>query len=431
MKNMLRKNNIKLGRNWFVLLFVTFLMFASCSSSSNPEEPEDPVTPNGKPTAIDDTLSVNENSTAGTLNKVNVGSNDDLGTDGGDADNYSLVSAASNGSVNEINDGEFEYVPNSNFFGEDSFTYQITDADGDTDSAKVTITVNEVGPTTEDFNNINPDFPSFVSIENTTPDDKKWVKFESMSDEFDAWDSSKWFKSTWNYGVPVFMSASNGNSGVMDGKLWIKATLNESNPEGRWFQSARIHSKAETKYPMYTEARIKTAHISAYNTYWLNNGNIDNRDEIDIIENNSNPSCGCQPDFPNQMNSQYFQADENETPQTIRNKGNYLRSNLSSANPLRNIGWNEDYHTYGVWWKDSKNIQFYLDGEPAGSVVVGEHEDGNTYNRQFTRDQEIIFDLWTNEATWLGGLPPKTDLSDNSINTMRIDWVRTWKLEDK
>ena len=428
---MLRKNNIISKRNWLALLSVMLLVFASCSSNSSSDNPEEAEVPNDNPTAVDDAFSVNENSIAGTLNQINVGTNDDLGNDGGDSDNYSLVSSTSSGSVNEISDGTFEYVPNSDFVGEDSFTYEIIDIDGDTDSAKVTITINEVGPTAEDFNSINPDFPSFVSIENTTPDDKKWVKFESMSDEFDTWDSSKWFKSVWNYGVPVFMSTSTANSDVTDGKLWIKATLNETNANGRWFQSARIHSKAETKYPMYTEARIKTAHISAYNTYWLNNGDINNRDEIDIIENNSKPSCGCQPDFPNQMNSQYFQADENKIPKELRNKGNFLRSNLSDVNPLKNKGWNEDYHTYGVWWKDSKNVQFYLNGEPAGSIVVGEHQDGKTYDREFTRDLEIIFDLWTNEATWLGGLPPKSDLNDNTINTMRVDWVRTWKLEDK
>ena len=58
-------------------------------------------------------------------------------------------------------------------------------------------------PTLEDFNSIDPTQPSFTSIVNTTPDGKKWVKLESMSDEFETWDSDKWFKSTWNYGVPV------------------------------------------------------------------------------------------------------------------------------------------------------------------------------------------------------------------------------------
>ncbi len=428
---------IALKKGVLVFVFTSLLILSGCSSSdSNTGEKEPEETNKDVPVATDDFLTVEENSSAGTLNQEDVSTNDDIGEDGGDNDNYSLESGPSNGAVTEISDGVFEYVPNADFFGEDSFTYKLTDKDGDEDTAKVNITVNEVanGPTAEDFENIDPNFPSFVSIDDTTPAGKKWVKFDAMSDEFDTWNPSKWFKSTWNYGVPVFMSTSSANSGVTDGKLWIKPTVNESNPEGRWFQTARIHSIEETSYPMYTEARIKTAHISAYNTYWLNNGDINNRDEIDIIENNSNPSCsGCDAEaFPNQMNSQYFHADANKTPQTIRNKGNFQRSNLLDVNPLKNVGWNEDYHTYGVWWKDSKNIQFYLNGEPAGSVVVGEHNNGQTYSdREFTRELEIIFDVWTNEAGWLGGLPAKSDLANDANNTMRIDWVRTWKLEDE
>lgn len=413
-----------------MILLIASLFFINCSSSSDSEEILPDV--NYKPIAVDDALIVNENSKAGTTNQINVASNDTIGKDGGSNNNYSLASNTTNGTVNEISDGVFEYIPTQDFFGEDKFTYTLTDIDGDTDSATVTISVNRVETTTDNFYNIDPNFPSFVSIEDTTPDNKQWVKLESMSDEFTTWDATKWFKSTWNYGVPVLMSKDDQNSGVTDGKLWIKATLNESNAEGRWFQTARIHSKAETKYPMYTEASIKTAHISAFNTYWLNNGNSENRDEIDIIENNSKPSCGCQPEFPTRMNSQYFHADSNKIPGTIRDEDNFINTNLSDENPLIGIKWNEQYQTFGVWWKDSKHIQFYLNGEPAGSVVVGEDRSGQTYsNREFTRDLEIIFDLWTNEANYLGGLPPKTDLSNNTINTMKIDWVRTWKLENK
>ncbi len=423
---MFYKNRLK--KVFKAVLIVSVLQVSMCCSDSSESTGSD--TTNTKPVATDDTLTVDENSSNEVSNQIDVSKNDTLGTDGGDSDNYSVVSQSDNGVVSEVSDGLFEYVPNKDFHGSDSFTYKLTDADGDTDSATVSVTIREFMPSTEDFNNINPDFPSFTSIDDTTPSGKKWVKFEAMSDEFEVWNEAKWFKSTWNYGVPVFMTTDAGNSGVTDGNLWIKATLNESNADGRWFQTARIHSKSETKYPMYTEARVKTAHISAYNTFWLNNGDIDNRDEIDIIENNSKPSCGCQPDFPNQMNAQYFQADANKRPETVRDHGNFLRSNLSPTNPLINVGWNEDYHTYGVWWKDAKNVQFYLDGEPAGSVVVGEHLDGVTYDREFTRDLEIIFDLWTSSDNWVGGLPPKSDLGDNSTNTMKVDWVRTWKLEN-
>ncbi|MFY0598246.1 MAG: family 16 glycosylhydrolase [Cyclobacteriaceae bacterium] len=284
--------------------------------------------------------------------------------------------------------------------------------------------------TAEDFEDIDPSLPSFVSVADSTPVGKNWVRVESMSDEFNNWDPTKWVNSTWNYDPPVFMTEESSNSGVADGKLWIKATLNESNYEDRWFQTARIHSRTQISYPMYTEASIKTAHISAFNTYWMNNGDINERDEIDIIENNSKPSCGCQPDFPSQMNSQYFHVDPKLTPNEVREDGNFNRSELSDANPLKDVGWNEDYHTYGVWWKDSKNIQFYLDGEPAGSVTVGIKRAGQVYSdREFTKDLEIIFGLWTKDISWLGGIASKEDLADDSINTMRVDWVRTWKLE--
>lgn len=427
---MVIKNRSQKEKLILISLFSFSILLAGCgggSSSSNDEMP------NSMPTAQNDALTVDENSQAGAPNRVTVSTNDTIGEDGGDGDDYSLDIAPSNGAVTEISDGVFEYIPSTDFFGNDSFTYTITDSDGDENTATVNVTVNEAGDelTADDFNNMDPDFPSFVSIDNTTPVGQQWVKFDDMSDEFDGWDSTKWFKSTWNYGVPVFMSTSIDNSGVTGGNLWIKPTVNEANPDDRWFQTARIHSRGKANYPMYTEARIKTAHISAYNTYWLNNGNDKNRDEIDIIENNSNPSCNCQPNFPNQMNSQYFQADSGETPATVRIKGNYLRSNLLEVNPLRNVGWNEDYHIYGVWWKDANNIQFYLNGEPAGSVYVGDHDDGKTYVREFTRDLEIIFDVWTNEATWLGGLPAKSDLANDANNTMYIDWVRTWKLEDQ
>lgn len=429
---MMLKRNLTFQNTALLVVVSLFIGISSCSSDSESDTVAELV--NDNPTAVNDNLTVNEGSSAGSLNQVIVSTNDKIGGDGGDGDNFSLLSDASNGVVSEISDGVFEYVPNADFNGSDSFTYEITDKDGDSDTGTVTVTVNAIasGPTADDFNNIDPNNPSFVSIINTTPEGKKWVKFESMSDEFDAWDSNKWFKSTWNYGVPVYMSQEDTNSGVADGNLWIKATLNESNADGRWFQTARIHSKAETSYPMYTEARIKTAHISAYNTYWLNNGNSTNRDEIDIIENNSKPSCGCQPDFAVQMNSQYFHADSDKTPVEIRDEDNFLNTNLSDANPLKGVKWNEDYHTFGVWWKDAKNIQFYLDGEPAGSVIVGHDRSGTTYSdREFTRDLEVIFDLWTNEADWLGGLALKADLADDAINTMRVDWVRTWKLEEE
>lgn len=270
-------------------------------------------------------------------------------------------------------------------------------------------------PVVRDFENTDPNLPMFVSIDDRTPPGQKWEKVEMLTDDFDTFDTEKWRKELWNYGVPVRMKAE--NSGVADGNLWIKATLDEG--ASRWFETSRITSNTQINYPMYTESRIKTAHISAFNTFWMNNGDIDNRDEIDIIENNSKPSCDCEPNFPWQMNSQYFHVVDGDTQ---RAKGNFDNRALSSDNPLRGVQWNEGYHVVGVWWKNARDIQFYLDGEPAGSVVSA---------RDFTRDLNLIWDLWTIDADWAGGIAAQEDLADDSMNTMYVDWVRTWKLVEE
>ncbi|GAA4232432.1 hypothetical protein GCM10022291_07240 [Postechiella marina] len=410
--------------NLFLIYSIASVLI-SCSSSSS-----DGFT---GPTASDDFLTVNENSSSGEANQINVSTNDNIGSNGGDSNNYSLINAPANGNVTEVSDGVFEYIPNPGFFGTDSFTYKIADKDANEDTASVEVKVSEVaGPSAEDFENMDPNFPSFVSIDNTTPTGKKWVKVDKMSDEFNGpLDTTKWGHHTWNYGVPVWMTNASTNSGVDDGDLWIKATLREPNTDGRWFQSARIYSKTKISFPMYTECSMKTAHISAFNTFWLNNGDINNRDEIDIVENNSKPTQECidtsmnTPNFPwtthlfpTQMNSQYFIAKNGVTE---RHEGNYDTRWLLPENPKKDKTWNEDYHIVGCWWIDKRTVQFYLDGEPAGKV---------TTSQDFTLELELLWDLWTVDECFLGGLADKDDLSDDSINTMRVDWVRTWKLED-
>ncbi|WP_010134177.1 LamG domain-containing protein [Ochrovirga pacifica] len=271
-----------------------------------------------------------------------------------------------------------------------------------------------------DVNKANPTKPTFTSFDDTTPEGMVWEKVTELSDEFDTWDSNKWTKTNWNYGdTPVNMI--NSNSGVTNGNLWIKATL-DADSEDQWFETSRVRSKNKIKFPMYTECRIKTAHISAFNTFWLNNGDSKNRDEIDIIENNSKPTLAptnsfALDEYPWQMNSQYFIVKNGVTE---RAKGNSSNKNLSDGNTLKGVAWNEAYHVVGAWWKDAHNVQFYLDGEPSGSV---------TTEQSFTLEQYLIWDLWTQDSPWVGGLPKKEELLDDSINTMRVDWVRTWRLK--
>ena len=245
------------------------------------------------------------------------------------------------------------------------------------------------------------------------PEGMKWEIVSELTDEFDDWDGKKWTKSLWNYGVPVQMCV--GNSGVTDGKLWIKATLDKD--AERWFKTSRVMSKKRIKFPMYTECSMRTAHISAFNTFWMNNGNSHERDEIDMCENNSKPSIKEQEnERPYMLCSQYFVVVDGDTE---RAHGNFDNRNVSADNPLRGVKWNEEFQRIGVWWIDANNIQFYLNGEPAGKVAS---------KRNFTRELNIIWDLWTFDKPWTGGIAIKNDLLDDEINTMYVDWIYTYRL---
>lgn len=58
--------------------------------------------------------------------------------------NPTPVSGPSNGSLTLESDGSFEYTSADGFSGDDSFTYEVSDGNGETDQATVTITVRDV-----------------------------------------------------------------------------------------------------------------------------------------------------------------------------------------------------------------------------------------------------------------------------------------------
>ena len=71
-----------------LLLISGFLLIVACGSSSDPKIPEQF---NYTPSAVNDVLTVKENSSVGNSNQINVSVNDNLGKDGGDSDNSERV----------------------------------------------------------------------------------------------------------------------------------------------------------------------------------------------------------------------------------------------------------------------------------------------------------------------------------------------------
>ncbi len=89
---------------------------------------------------VDDTVkAVNDTATTNEGEAVTI---DVLGNDDGDATLTGVLTQPDNGSV-AIVDGQIVYTPDAGFTGTDTFTYQITDPNGNLATATVTVTVND------------------------------------------------------------------------------------------------------------------------------------------------------------------------------------------------------------------------------------------------------------------------------------------------
>ena len=104
---------------------------------------------NDKPTALDDIFTTSEDSDLNIINGVLSNDNDV------DNDTLSamLISKTSNGILDFKLDGTFQYTPNANYNGNDSFTYLASDNFLESDTATVTIAVTAVNdaPVSEDI----------------------------------------------------------------------------------------------------------------------------------------------------------------------------------------------------------------------------------------------------------------------------------------
>ncbi|MDD7915889.1 Ig-like domain-containing protein [Polaribacter ponticola] len=93
------------------------------------------------PSAIADVATVNQDSTG---NLIDVLDNDDYGTDGAAANPLTVTGSSTLGGTTAVVNGEVSYDPAANFVGIDTFEYTIEDSNGDTSTATVTVTVEEI-----------------------------------------------------------------------------------------------------------------------------------------------------------------------------------------------------------------------------------------------------------------------------------------------
>ncbi|WP_299552423.1 family 16 glycosylhydrolase [Seonamhaeicola sp.] len=238
------------------------------------------------------------------------------------------------------------------------------------------------------------------------PKGKKWVKIETISDEFngDQLDSKKWIPYH-PYWTGRNSTHTPSNVSVKDGNLRLKSTLRKGATEvnAETVTAACVTSKKRSCRYGYYEAKIKCSNISMTSAFWFQG----KYSEIDVIENLGAPSKPERTGVKDTMmiNTHYFK----------KGWDNDLNTPLKYKMP---VPAGSTYHVYAVWWKDANTCIFYLNGEQVYEVAL---------RGPFKEKQYLFFD--TEVFTWQGW-PTKESLLDDSKNTMLVDWVRGWQLVD-
>ncbi|MFY0598441.1 MAG: T9SS type A sorting domain-containing protein [Cyclobacteriaceae bacterium] len=276
-------------------------------------------------------------------------------------------------------------------------------------------------------------------LDSAVSDDFNYTSAKSpKSDEFlDKWDD--WYHNTWT--GPGLTLWRRENSLVEDGVL--KLTSNRSGTNR--VNLGIIHSNKTVIYPVYIEGRAKIMNSVLANALWLLSP--DDTQEIDFMEAyGSSYSENAQRDmtwFAERMHMSHhvfirdpftdWQPNDQTSPGyptwvTVEKEG-------------KNILWREDYHTYGVYWKDPWHLYYYIDGvlvtkkegkdeiDPVFHTNSGTQGDTQNDTRTgLSKAMDIIIDAedqdWrSNDAV----TPTDAELANTDDHTLKVDWIRAYK----
>ena len=271
----------------------------------------------------------------------------------------------------------------------------------------------------------------------------RWVLNKQYSDEFNgnSLDRSKWNNTfrNWRGRQPARFAPSAVS--VKDGTMQIRNTLSTNPRDGYTIDGGAVQSKEVTAHFGYYECRFKASRISMSTTFWLSNGkkpvnfvtkksNGQNcpRDrfsqELDIVESIGGVFNGS-PSFRRNMNfnTHYRYIDCNGGREKFYSRGNNaVEGNGQKSNSrLSSESWQE-FHTYGAYWKNANEVDFYADNKQIGTVSPSTE----VVDRPFPDPMQI--NMVTETYNWAKPYPSPQQLRNNNINTSYYDWIRAYEL---
>ncbi|GAB1858163.1 hypothetical protein MHTCC0001_30000 [Flavobacteriaceae bacterium MHTCC 0001] len=314
---------------------------------------------------------------------------------------------------------QIEGLPSGALYPEGTTTniFRAVDAVGNSTTCSFDVVVVRESPT----NNA----PYFIGS-NPAPNGKKWVKIESISDEFNdnTFDDSKWENTNpkrWIGRAPGIFKANTVSEA--DGNLKLTSYLLDTPEEvnGQTFTHAgsNIYSRASAQVGTYFEAKMKANKTFMSSTFWVINtfgegSGCDRRTtELDIQEcvGFVNSTLNFAQSFDQSIHSNTHSRGATCDETVEGSKGNNT--------PTVKKVW-EDYHVYGAWWKSPTEIEFFLDGIKVYTINPVEDFNLPMYLRMVVETYN-----W-NPAPADGGMT-----GTEEERTTYYDWVRSWELQDE
>lgn len=293
-----------------------------------------------------------------------------------------------------------------------------------------------------------------VSIPVTLDGGDTWVLQTNVSDDFNysapADNKGATFREKWDdfyhnaWTGPATTVWTRQHSFVDNGELKLTATRYQTNK----VNAGAIHSNATVQYPVYIEARIKIMDAVLANGAWLLSP--DDTQEIDFME-------GYGATFSESANSditwwaQRMHVSHHvfiRSPFADWQPSEFVTGNGNpSPNPtwITRSGtiWKNDYHTYGVYWKDPWHLYYFIDGVQVTKREGKDQIDPLYYTNSVNQGDTSVDTrtglskamdvmITVEEQGWRTAngkavIPTDNELSNTEKNTFKIDWIRAYK----
>ena len=252
----------------------------------------------------------------------------------------------------------------------------------------------------------------------------RWVLNQEFSDEFNGseLDQKKWnnYFPGWEGRQPAMFNPE--AVFVKNGNLEIKSGILKKAYKGYKYYGGAVTSKSKKAHFGYYECKAKASKIQMSTTFWMSNDKVafeptDYRgdsysQELDIQECVGGGTTDERFRMGMNSNTHFRYVEKRGEREKFISKG--LQTKVKSEV-------SEEYHIYGAWWKNANEVLFYADNEFSETVKVRT----DVSEKPFDRPMQI--NMVTETYDWQP-ITNVNDLEDESINTARYDWIRSYKL---